>query len=296
MDSRKPRAKIEATPALPHPYTGLTAGFATKHDKTELVVPHFGALLDVSVVPVDFDTDTFGTFSGEVAREGSALDTALRKARVGAESSVDSLGIGSEGTIGPSHQLPLLTANAEIVAFVDLRRGISVTEHTISHSIRTIAMTVQPHGNYHAALAAGGFPDHGVIVKPADGELTPMFKGLHSFADVDSAVRVCSISSADGKARIESDFRANHCPSRRPAIAEAGHRLALRLRACCPTCSAPGWGVVTYERGVPCSLCGEIVDLPTREVLGCTACGEQRPAVRPIRTSIDPSRCPLCNP
>ena len=296
MDSQKPRARIEAAPALPHPYAGLTAGFTTRHDKAALVVPHFESLLDVSLVTVDFDTDSLGTFSGEVPRKGSALDMALTKARVGAEFSVDSLGIGSEGTIGPSHQLPLLMANAEVLAFVDLKRGVSVSEHTISHSIRTISLTVEPHAEYRSTLAAGGFPDHGVIVKPADGETTPIFKGLHTFAEVDSAVRVCAVASADGKARIESDFRANHCPSRRPTISEAGHRLAFRLRSCCPNCLAPGWGLVSHVRGVPCSLCGENVDVPAREILGCTACGEQQIAATPIRVSIDPSRCPLCNP
>lgn len=296
MDSPKHRARIETVPALPHPYAGLTAGFATRHDKTPLVMPAFEFLLSMSLVTIDFDTDSLGTFTGETPRKGSALDAAFAKARIGAESSADSLGVGSEGTIGPSRQLHLLTSDIEIVAFVDLKRNVRVAEHSVSHDIRAFALTVEPRDEYHSRLAKSGFPVHGVIVRPADGAISPMFKGLHSPADVDSAVRTCAVASSNGKARIESDFRANHCPSRRPTIADAGRRLAFRLKSCCPECGAPGWGVVSVTTGVPCSLCGEVVDVPAREILGCSACPARSPAPKPLRTSVDPSRCPQCNP
>lgn len=271
-------------------------GFATKHGKEAVVAPHFASALSVSIDVVDFDTDTLGTFSGEIKRHGSALDAAFEKARIGAESTVHGLGIGSEGTIGPSHELPLLTADVEVVAFVDLSHGTAVSELTTSHTIKTISMTVEPHTEYHARLVNGGFPEHGVIVMPADGSAAPVVKGLHSFAELDSAVRVCAIASATGTARIESDFRSNHCPSRRPTIAQAALQLAMRLRQQCPACDAPGWGVVSYTRGVPCSVCDEVVDVPSREVHGCTACGVRRTATNPIRTTVSPARCPRCNP
>lgn len=296
MASRKPRARIETTPSLPHPYAGLTVGFATKHDKARLVAPHFASVLSVSVDTVEFDTDSLGTFSGEIKRRGSAIDTALEKARISAESSESGLGLGSEGTIGPSFELPLLTSDIEILAFIDLRGNVSVSEHVTSHTIRTISMTVEPHGDYHARLVAGGFPEHGVIVMPADGEAQPIFKGLHTRREVDSAVRICAVASSTGTARIESDLRANHCPTRQPAISQAALQLATRLRQQCPACGAPGWGIISYDRGVPCSMCDEIVDVPSREVHGCTACGERRVASQPIRTTISPERCPRCNP
>lgn len=296
MVSRKPRARIETAPSLPHPYAGLTVGFATKHDKARLVAPHFASVLSVSVDTVEFDTDSLGTFSRETKRRGSAIDTAFEKARIGAEADANGLGLGSEGTIGPSHELPLLTSDIEVLAFVDSCRDIAVYEHVTSHTIRAISMTVEPHGDYHARLVAGGFPEHAVIVMPADGQTTPMFKGLHTRREVDSAVRVCAVASSTGTARIESDFRAGHCPSRQPAIGQAALRLATRLRQQCPSCDAPGWGFVSYDRGVPCSMCDEIVDIPFREVQGCTACDERRVAAHPIRTTVSPERCPRCNP
>lgn len=296
MDSRKPRARIETAPSLAHPYAGLTVGFATKHDKARLVAPHFASMLSVSIETIDFDTDSLGTFSGEVQRRGSALDVAFEKARVGAGSCTHGLGLGSEGTIGPSYELPMLTSDVEVLAFVDIHRNTSVSEFVTSHSIKTIAMTVQPHTEFHSRLVGGGFPEHGVIVMPADGSMSPVYKGLHSFGEVDSAVRICAVASSNGRARIETDFRADHCPSRRPAIAEAASRLVARLRELCPECNAPGWGVVSHERGVPCSLCGGIVDVAAREVHGCTACGTRRVSTDAIRTSVSPARCPRCNP
>ena len=274
----------------------MTAGFATKHGKEAVVAPHFASSLSMSVAVVDFDTDTLGTFTGEVERKGSVLDAAFEKARAGAESSADGLGLGSEGAIGPSHELPLLMSDVEVLAFVDLRRGTAVSEFVTSHSIKIIGITVRPHTDYHSRLASGSFPDHGVIVLPADGSMSPVFKGLHSFDEVDSAVRVCAVASSNGNARIETDLRANHCPSRRAAISEVASRLATRLRTQCPDCEAPGWGVVSYEHGVPCSLCGDVVAVPAREVLGCSACGARHVATTPIRTSVSPARCPRCNP
>lgn len=296
MDSRKPRARIEVLPSDRHPYVGLTAGFATKHRKVPLVRPDFHATLSMEILEVPFDTDTLGTFSGETPRPGTALETAYAKARIAADANENGLGLGSEGTIGPSASIPFVISDIEIVAFVDDRRGLRIAEHAVSHDIRTIALTVEPHAEFRSKLAAAGFPDHGVIVKPADGAMVPLHKGLHDFERVRSAVRVCAIASSDGRARIESDLRADHCPSRRPAITAAARRLALRLRERCPSCETPGWGVVRAERGVPCSLCGEMVDIVAREILGCGACNEHRPAAKPLMTNADPSRCPRCNP
>jgi hypothetical protein len=56
------------------------AALATKHGKESIFSPAFaeiGILVSVAVI----DTDQFGTFSGEIERQGSPRETAERKAR-----------------------------------------------------------------------------------------------------------------------------------------------------------------------------------------------------------------------
>jgi hypothetical protein len=57
----------------------------TKHDKAGMVAPAL-APLGLEVLATDgFDTDTLGTFSGEVERTLSPLECARRKARLACE-------------------------------------------------------------------------------------------------------------------------------------------------------------------------------------------------------------------
>ncbi|MBU3646369.1 MAG: hypothetical protein FGM49_06150, partial [Candidatus Nanopelagicaceae bacterium] len=65
-----------------HPYRGTTAAIATKHLKEQIIAPIFvelGVSLEVAAV----DTDLLGTFTGEIEREGTPKEVAIRKARLG---------------------------------------------------------------------------------------------------------------------------------------------------------------------------------------------------------------------
>ena len=48
-----------------HPYRGVSASFATKHEKEKIVAPIFFTL-GISLQVPDIDTDLLGTFSGEI--------------------------------------------------------------------------------------------------------------------------------------------------------------------------------------------------------------------------------------
>ena len=68
-------------------YRGKQAVLATKHGKeAALRRPICTALGMHLTVPLDFDTDKLGTFSGEIERVRSAKDSAIRKARLGPDS------------------------------------------------------------------------------------------------------------------------------------------------------------------------------------------------------------------
>ena len=95
----------------------------TKHGKLAQLEPAFAQLpqWQLELAEVDnkvFDTDTFGTFNGEIPRTLSPKQTVIAKARAGAEMTGCDFAIASEGTIGPHPAFPFVTADHELLAFV----------------------------------------------------------------------------------------------------------------------------------------------------------------------------------
>jgi hypothetical protein len=60
-------------------YAGSCFILTTKHAKSIAIAPPFWEKLEASVLEYVVDTDALGTFSGEVEREGNALQCARRK-------------------------------------------------------------------------------------------------------------------------------------------------------------------------------------------------------------------------
>ena len=279
-----------------HPYSQRTAVLATMHDKGRLIAPALRTTIGLEVRDVAVDTDQLGTFSGDVARTGTPWETAVAKARLGMHATGSRLGLASEGSIGPPPGFPFGVVTVELVVLVDEELDIVVGESSVGYDLITLTANVLPGDDIEALLERGGFPEHGMIVRPATGPATPLQKGIHERKVLDDAIRECAIASPDGRAHVETDLRAHHCPSRRPIIAAAAQRLGERLATCCPTCATPGWGIVRVELGVPCQLCGRAVHLPNADVYGCVACEVGQTVHRPISDGADPGRCQWCNP
>ena len=280
-----------------HPYAGRTAVLSTKHDKLSLIGPPFERAVGLRVDAVAVDTDTLGTFTGDVPRLGTPLDTAIAKARLGMSAAGQELGIASEGSIGPDPAVPFVIADRELVVLVDDRAGIVVWETHSSWDIVTATTTVRSGEDLEPFLSRAGFPVHQLIVRPNSGAVHPIHKGVTSLGDLTTAIGECASVATDGFARVETDLRAHACPSRRTIIAGAAERLARRIAARCPACGAPGWGRVDVLLGVPCAWCGTEVARPRAEIDGCAACEHRatRPVVPP-EARADPGECPACNP
>ena len=89
---------------------------ATKHQKETVIAPIFKGTLEAQIiVPQDFDTDQFGTFSFEVPRHASAFETAVKKAKKAASDYGYSLAVASEGSFGAHPDYFWTSANTEIM-------------------------------------------------------------------------------------------------------------------------------------------------------------------------------------
>jgi hypothetical protein len=120
----------------PHPYRGRTALLASMHGKEAALAAPLQEALGLMLIPAaGFDTDRFGTFTGEVERTAPPRETALAKARAALAAQGGDLAIASEGSFGPHPGIPFLALAAEWVVFIDRARGLEIA---IEH--RSIAM------------------------------------------------------------------------------------------------------------------------------------------------------------
>lgn len=278
-----------------HPYLGCRGVLATKHGKHDLIAPAMFRRLGLEIETAEVDTDVLGTFTREVPRPGSQLDVAVAKARLGMDLTGLSIGLASEGSIGPHWSVPLLTVDIELVVAVDEERGIVVAESEADLDVVAFGTDLPVADIDLLDLERAGFPEHGLIVMSTAGH-GPIFKGIHGREELDDAVRRCFVVDPSAGVRVESDFRAHHHPTRRRVIARAADRLAERLSRSCPSCRAPGWGIGRQEGGAPCRECGAATRMIRSVHYVCARCEVEVAEPKVGSEGVDPQYCPRCNP
>jgi hypothetical protein len=277
------------TPSSGHDiYRGKRAVLATNHGKEKAVFPAFFSALGLELeLPEGLDTDSLGTFTRDVARHGSMRETAIRKARLGMESSGLPLAVASEGSFGPHPVIPFLAAGYELLVFVDPERGLEIVEEQVSERTNFALLEVTPGGEVDDFLARAGFPEHALVVRAGD----KLEKGITSRAHLDQLLH------AGGLVQLETDMRAHLNPTRMAEIARLAERLARRIGTLCPACSTPGFGVTSAGRGLPCAECGAPTRLIATVVETCACCRHEQRKPRPDgRLFATPAECPECNP
>jgi hypothetical protein len=278
-----------------HPYQNRQAVLTTKHGKLELFQTPFHELgLKISLA--ELDTDILGTFSGEVPRLKSPLDTALEKARLGMTATDSKLGFASEGTIGSDAQIPFLNSDVEIAVLVDDEAGIAIWESNRSLDIVAFRKEVGPETELMELLNQIDFPNQRLIASALGAKENFVLKGIAEVGQLESAIAQLAKESPSGKVLLEPDFRAHYCPSRRINIQRAAELLARRVATLCKSCGTPGFGQVRHETGLNCADCGLLdQDAISREVLCCVKC-EYEEAGRTRNSYLSPENCNNCNP
>lgn len=278
-------------------YRGRLIAVGSRHGKQDQFRPAFDDVLHARlVVPGAIDTDQFGTFTGEAARAGSAVDAARAKARLGAELCGLPLGLASEASYGP---LPGsgFVGHEEVLLFRDEELGIEVLEGYRTTSVPGVAHRVADDRDLPAGLVAG-LPGQALTARPAAPvpDTAPVIrKGITDTDTLREAIAEAVSRSADGLAIVEPDLRAHHNPSRRRVLAGLALTLARRLAVPCPLCRTPGFGRVETEPGLPCSRCETPTPQPRNEIHACCRCDHT--LRRPVSAQVaDPADCPECNP
>jgi hypothetical protein len=264
----------------------------TMHGKEVAIAPPLAALGVGLVVPEGLDTDAFGTFTGEVPRQGTMLDAARAKARAATQATGLSVALASEGAYGPHPVVPFLAQGRELLLWLDLDRGHEVVETLTDDAPCYDQVEVTRLDDAQAFLTRIGFPGTAVIVAPAADCQRPIAKGIR-----DRTLLASVIAAAEGPVLLQTDMRAHLNPRRMDRIAALAQRLAARLAQTCPACNAPGWGRLGPGPALPCAWCDGPTLQPGGERHGCPACGASQLVPRPdgLKTA-DPGHCPQCNP
>jgi len=280
-------------------FVGRTAAIATRHGKEAAIAPLLAELGVQVVVPPDFDSDRFGTFTRDVARHGTQLEAARAKAKAALELTGGDLAIASEGSFGPHPLYPLVPGDRELVLWFDRAHNLEIVGLELTTETNYAQQTVASVEEALAFAARVGFPDHWLVARPnaATQEASAIYKGINDRPTLTQIVADLCARSPDGTAWLETDMRAHGNPMRMRAIARATENLLAKLRQRCPRCDCPGFEIAQRQLGLPCSWCGTPTTLSRLAIQICQRCGHREEQLHPDGLpAADPAHCPQCNP
>ncbi len=254
----------------------------------------------MSMLEYPLDTDLLGTFSGEVERDGNALECVRRKCQMGLNILGDKAeyGLASEGSFGPHPYIPFLPCDQEILYFIDRKRGFHLHMAHLTEKTNYQMQALSSLEELMQFSEQAQFPSHALIVRPNSRDpKNIIFKGIDTTAALEEAFKESLKASTDGKIWVETDMRAQFNPSRMTAIGELAEKMALRLATPCPQCSAPGWGRILAEKGLHCEYCDQATEMIAHEIYGCVLCDHTEILPRSDGMEVAPQmHCGWCNP
>ncbi len=286
-------------------FGGKKCVLATMHGKEAALERLFESGLDLKIVtPGEIDTNSLGTFTGEVSRKQRTIETAIRKAKLGMKLTGIKTGMATEATFGPDPVAPFIKLHSETIVFIDESLGIKIHETAHSYDTPFDSFTCAGFEEIREKMDKTGFPSHAMTVRPEKAGWfskiqgnSKIYKGIRNLDHLEKAIKKCCEASSTYRAVIETDMRAHMNPTRMAFIEELGEKLLRCLKSNCPNCGIPGWGVVLKKAGLPCELCGLPTDMILHEVKVCSACNHTEESGRSDNLKFaDPTYCANCNP
>lgn len=277
-------------------YAGRQVALLTQHGKLQVLAPVLHQALGCTVQLVSgYDTDLLGTFTRDIARHGTQLEAARRKARIGMELSGLPLGLASEGSFGADPFAGMFPWNVELLIWIDAERELEVVG--VAQGNATFAHVLAKDWNAIVEFAEQSeFPSHQLVVRPAAEDGLPVVKGIDSWDNLQTVYQEAVRHSSNGLVFVETDVRAHTNPTRMAMIQLAGEDLAKKLSCLCPACSSPGFAPVEHIRGLRCAGCYAPTNEMSAEILACVKCDFRVTRERTDLQFADPARCNVCNP
>jgi hypothetical protein len=275
-------------------YQNQNVLLASKHRKEQAMTEPFMTRLSCTLRVHEFDTDQFGTFTGETARTLNPYETCLLKAKAAAKRYNYNLAVASEGSFGSHPAFPFLPSAHELMVFIDRTRDWIIAEQLISQKTNYAMITVNENTGLDTFLKKVRFPSHALIVQVPSNNLV-LAKGIN---DPKSLIHHLNLGfKTEKELLLSTDMRAMMNPTRMAVIGELADRLTQRIARLCCRCERPGFGFKATIGALPCALCGSETSFYETEVWGCIGCEHQEYTIRQDGLlKADPCYCDYCNP
>lgn len=247
------------------------------------------------ILETGFDTDKLGTFSREMKRFGSQLETARIKVNEGMKLAKTDIGIASEGSFG-SHPYVPIPWNIEIVLLYDKKENMEICGTFESFETNLGHLKTNDFNSAIKFAEQAGFPTHYLILRPDDEFSQNIIKDICSFEKLKTAFHWCLTKSQSGFVFIETDMRAHANPTRMKNIEKATYDLISKLISLCPKCGSPGFIIKEEIKGLSCEQCGIPTRMTMKYIHRCHKCKHELEQLYPLGKTSSAQYCERCNP
>lgn len=288
--------KCDQDPMKTQMFNGRSLLIATKHQKEKVIAPILENGIGVTCfVPSNFDTDVFGTFSGEIKRKESAVATVREKCLAAMDAFDCDLGLASEGSFGPHPSLFFAQADEEFLIFIDKKNDLEIIVRELSLDTNFYAETITSYEALKMFAQKIHFPSHAIILRSSATDDKAVIKGITNEENLKKYYN--HIMEVHGTVYAETDMRAHYNPTRMHVIETAANKLLQSIQSLCPECMTPGFVVTSAKPGLPCSWCAN----PTRSTLSHIYCCKKCQYTHEInfpyqKMTEEPTFCDYCNP
>jgi hypothetical protein len=269
-------------------------GIVTKHGKESVIKCVFEQDPTLDLQHLYFDTDTLGTFSGEIPRTLSPLDAVRQKCLWALAHSSVRMAIATEGSFGAHPYLLGLPLHSELVMLKDSTTQKEWVEHLQTIETNFHADTLLTEDDLINFAKRMHFGVNGILLSADKSgpsflkDAKTMTELLHQFNEIKKQCK---------SVYAQTDMRAHRNEKRMEKIQLLASRLYTRLKTPCPSCKNAGFGMTGITKGAPCSACHRATDSPLSEIHSCQFCSYSAQ----IRSSqfasqVEPQFCNYCNP
>jgi len=269
---------------------------ATMHQKEKVIEPLLEDNFKLQcTVPSGFDSDSLGTFSGEIERKSDPITTLRQKCLLAIEKTNLDLAIASEGSFGAHPSLFFAQGNDELVMLFDKKNNLEIVARELSLETNFSTQIVKTYVELEDFAKKALFPSHGLILRKNKTDYSVIFKGITDSEDLKRIFK--KIHSENGEVLVETDMRALFNPTRMKNIEKATVKLIEKMKSLCPKCDTPGFEITQVISGLPCELCGNPTASTWKFKKNCKKCDHEELLVFPNGKRVEsPEYCNTCNP
>jgi len=277
-------------------FKGRNLLIATQHGKEKIIAPIFEKEFGVNcIVNNKFDTDSLGTFSGEIERKNDVFTTLKQKCFLALEHYKCDLVISSEGSFGSHPSAFFLPANEEYLMFLDLKNNLEIIVKELSTSTNFNGSFICNQKELIEFSTKVKFPSHGLILKSDEHHFSKIYKGISNQKDL--KLKFKELLNSFGKVFVETDMRACYNPTRMSVIEQTTLKLVKTIQSKCPNCEMPGFAITDLKKGLRCNLCNSPTNSILSEIYKCKGCHYIKEEKFPKnKEKEDPMYCDYCNP